>query len=64
MTRPKEVALHHYPHAMAMCDCEPTHTWNGEQCISVRRADHESSQTDRCMECNERWPAATLVETT
>lgn len=52
--RAKETAFHHYPHAMAQCDCESTHTWDGVDCISVRRA----GEMDRCMECNARWPAA------
>lgn len=58
MRRAPETPIHHYPHAIAMCDCEATHDWNGEPCISVRRMDFESSQMDRCMECNTRWPAA------
>jgi hypothetical protein len=52
--RAPETAFHHYPHAMAMCDCEPTHTWDGVDSISVRRA----GEMDRCMECNTKWPAA------
>lgn len=60
--RPLEIALHHYPHACAMCDCEPTHTWSNEPCISVRRVNYESSQIDRCMECGQRWPAASSVQ--
>lgn len=31
MTRPREIAFHHYPHAVALCDCEPTHTWGGRR---------------------------------
>lgn len=62
MRRTPETALPHYPHAVAQCDCDPTHTWDGVDCISVRRVDHESSQIDRCMECNTRWPAASSVQ--
>jgi hypothetical protein len=54
MRRPTETAFHHYPVAIAMCDCEATHDWDDVPCISVRRADG----MDRCMECNQRWPAA------
>ena len=57
MSRVKETAFHHYPHRFALCACEPTHTWGGEPSISVRRA----NGTDRCMECNKRWPAAPQV---
>jgi hypothetical protein len=53
MTRPQETALNHYPKRDAMCECEATHTWDGEPCISVRRA----GNIDRCMECNKRWLA-------
>lgn len=62
MNRPTEKAFHHYPHAVALCDCEPTHTWDGVDCISVRRVTTESGDMDRCMECNTRWPAATSVQ--
>lgn len=58
MTRPKETAFHHYPHSLALCDCEPTHTWGGIDSISVRRA----GQMDRCMECNAKWPASSQVD--
>lgn len=60
MRRTPEISFHHYPHAMAMCDCAPTHTWDGVDCISVRRI--VDVAMDRCMECNTRWPAATAVE--
>lgn len=62
MTRPKEAAFHHYPHAMAMCDCEPTHTWCSVDSVSVRRVATDAGEMDRCMECGKRWPAASLVE--
>lgn len=52
MTRIKETAIQHYPQADAQCACEATHTWDGVPCISVRR----TALTDRCMECNARWP--------
>lgn len=51
MTRIRETAIPHYPKADAQCSCEATHTWDGVECISVRR----SALTDRCMECNARW---------
>lgn len=31
MRRTPETSFHHYPHAMAMCDCDPTHTWGGRR---------------------------------
>jgi hypothetical protein len=65
MRNTPETSFHHYPVDVAMCDCEATHTWDGVDCISVRRRAINDAfglvAEDRCMECNQRWPAASTV---